>query len=129
MFLSSSANSDMSNGAAIWIIVSMVLAFIGGIVAYILFVKKRNTFIGFLGWLHKFLNFRVLIIEDIIKILYIIIAIFITLASFALIGANVLLFFSLLIFGNLGLRILYEMSILIIKICQNTSEINSKLHK
>ena len=122
------AASSSSNGAAVWGIISIIVAFIGGIVAYILFVKKKNTFIGFLGWLHKFLNFKVLIVEDIIKITYIIFAAFLTLVSFALIAESVLLFFGVLIFGNLFLRITYEMSILVIKICQNTSEINNKLH-
>ena len=68
-------------------------------------------------------------LEDILKVSYLIIAIFITLFSFGLIGTSVVSFLATLIGGNLILRISYELSILLIKICQNTSEINSKLKK
>ena len=124
------ANASSSlNGIATWMIISSILAIAGGIVAYILFVKKKNTFIGFTGWLHKFLNFKALVVEDVIKLTYIILAAFLTLFSFALIGVSVLSFFGVLIFGNLILRISYELFILLIKICQNTSDINMKLKK
>ena len=123
-----SASSSL-NGIATWMVISIIIAIAGGIVAYILFVKRKNTFIGFVGWLHKFLNFKALVIEDVIKLSYIILAIFMTLFSFALIGVSVASFFGLLILGNLILRVVYELSILLIKICQNTSEINMKLKK
>ena len=121
--------SSSSNGVNIWFIICLIISFVGGIVAYILFAKSKNKFNGFLKWLHDFLNFKVLVVEDIIKITYIILASFFTLFSFGLIGQNILAFFTMLIFGNLALRIVYEMSILLIKICQNTTEINSKLKK
>lgn len=124
-----SSSSTGSDGLGIWLIISLIIAVIGGIVAYILFAKSKNNFTGFLGWLHKFINFKVLVVEDIIKITYIILASFLTLASFGFIAVNILSFFGMLILGNLVLRITYEMSILLIKICQNTSEINSKLKK
>lgn len=129
MFVTSYSHNNAADGLGIWLIIALILAFIGGIVAYILFAKSKNHFTGFLGWLHKFVNFKVLVVEDIIKITYMILAIFLTLASFGFIAVNVLTFFGMLIIGNLVLRITYEMSILIIKICQNTSEINSKLKK
>lgn len=117
------------NGLLIWTIISLILAIGGGITLYIIFVKKDNKLKGFLKWMHNYLNFKTLLIEDIIKISYLIIALFITLYSFGLIGTSVLGFFGVLIFGNLILRITYELSILIIKICKNTTEINSKLNK
>lgn len=129
MFVTNYSYGESSNGLGIWLIISLVIAFIGGIVAYILFAKSKKEFNGFLGWLHKFVNFKTLILEDILKITYIILAAYITLASFGFIGSNVGVFFGMLIGGNIGLRIIYEMSILLIKICQNTSEINSKLKK
>ena len=129
MFVTSYSSSSSADGLGIWIIISLVIAFIGGIVAYILFAKSNKHFSGFLGWLHKFLNFKVLVVEDIIKITYIILASFLTLASFGFIGSSILGFFGMLIIGNLVLRITYEMSILLIKICQNTSEINNKMNK
>ena len=117
-----------SNGLMIWAIVSLVIAVIGAFVAYFIFlIQKEEKFKGFLGWLHKFLNFKTLFIDTILKITYMILAIYITLYSLGLIAVNIGLFFLTLIGGNIILRITYEMSMLLIKICQNTSEINRKL--
>lgn len=113
----------------IWFAIAFIIAIIGGVIAYALFVKGSDKRAGFLGWLHKFLNFKVLVVEDVIKITYIILAIFITLGSFGLIATNIISFFLVLILGNLLLRITYEISILLVKICQNTTEINNKLKK
>ena len=117
------------NGLLIWTIISLILAIGGGITLYIIFVKNGKKFKGFLGWMHEFLNFKKLLIEDILKISYLIGTLFITLYSFGLIGTSVIAFFAMLIFGNLILRVVYELSILIIKICKNTTEINNKLDK
>lgn len=124
-------NSSRSvNGVLIWTIISIIVAIGGGIALYIIFLKNdKKKYTGFLEKLKDFLNFKVLLLEDILKISYLIIAIFITLYSFGLIGTSVILFLTTLIGGNLVLRISYELSILLIKICQNTSEINSKLKK
>lgn len=117
-----------SNGLAIWAIVSLIIAVIGGCVVYFIFLmQKEDKFNGFLGWLHKFLNFKTLFLDTILKISYIIVATFLTLYSLGLISVNIGSFFLTLIGGNIILRITYEMSMLLIKICQNTSEINRKM--
>ena len=122
--------SSSVTGVLIWTIISVVVAIGGGIALYIIFLKNdKKKYTGFLAKLKDFLNFKVLLLEDILKISYLIIAIFITLFSFGLIGTSVISFLVTLIGGNLALRISYELSILLIKICQNTSEINSKLKK
>ena len=43
------------------IIISAVLAVVGGIAAYFLFVSKKNNgeYTGFVAWLHDFLNFKI----------------------------------------------------------------------
>lgn len=117
------------SGFLVWTIISIVVAIAGGITVYFVFLKNNNKLSGFLAKLHDFLNFKMLVIEDILKISYLILAIFITLYSFGFIDSNIGVFFSTLIAGNLILRITYELSILIIKICKNTTEINSKLKK
>ena len=124
------STSSSVTGVFIWTIISVVVAIGGGIALYIIFLKNdKKKYTGFLAKLKDFLNFKVLLLEDILKISYLIIAIFITLFSFGLIGTSVISFLVTLIGGNLALRISYELSILLIKICQNTSEINSKLKK
>ena len=122
-------SNNSINGVVVWTIISAVIAIIGGITLYFVYLKSKNKFTGFLAKLQDFLNFKSLFIEDILKITYLVLAIFITLNSLGLIAVNIGSFFLTLIVGNLILRIIYELSILIIKICRNTSDINKKLNK
>ncbi len=117
------------SGFLVWTIISVVVAIVGGIAIYCVFLKNDKKYTGFTAKLKDFLNFKTLLLEDILKISYLILAIFITLYSFGLIGTSVIAFLVTLIIGNLVLRISYELSILLIKICKNTSDINSKLKK
>lgn len=112
-----------------WLIISMVLAIVGGIIAYALFVSKKNEgeYTGILADLHDFLNFKKYFIEVILKVMYLITAIFITLGSFSLIGSSVAGFFLTLIVGNVVARISYELILMMLTIVNNTSEINKKL--
>ena len=105
----STMNSVASS--AIWIIVSLVLAIVGGIVLYFTFLKKDNEgkYTGFLGWMYDFLTFKKLTIENVLKILYLICAIFVTLSSFATISTSFIAFLVYLVVGNLVARIAYEL--------------------
>ena len=121
--------SSAISGFVVWTIISVIVAILGGITLYFVFLKSNKKFTGFTAKLKDFLNFKTLLLEDILKISYLILAIFITLYSFGLIGTSVIAFLLTLVVGNLVLRISYELSILLIKICQNTNEINTKLKK
>ena len=125
----STMNSVASS--AIWIIVSLVLAIVGGIVLYFTFLKKDNEgkYTGFLGWMYDFLTFKKLTIENVLKILYLICAIFATLSSFATISTSFIVFLVYLVAGNLVVRIAYELILVRLIICRNTTEINKKLDK
>lgn len=115
-----------SSANGIWMIVALVLAIVGGIVGYILFVaKKYDGKNKFLAWLHEFLNFKKFLLATILKVTYIILAIFVTLASFG--TGSVLGFFLTLIFGNLLIRIIYEAGLMFITLVENSTEINKKL--
>lgn len=113
----------------IWMIISAVLAVIGGILVYCLFLNKKNEtkFKGFLGWLYDFLSFRKMFLEIVLKVTYLIAAIFITLSSFALIGTSFIAFICTLVFGNILLRVGYEFSLVLLVICRNTTDISKKL--
>ncbi len=67
--------------------------------------------------------------ESLLKIAYIILALFITLSSFATIGSNFLGFLLTLIVGNIIARLIYEFALILLVICRNTTEINKKLTK
>lgn len=127
--LLSSSNSAAS--ASVWIIVSIILAIIGGILIYFLFLSKKNEgkFNGFVGWLYDFLSFKKMFMEALLKITYLIVALYITLSSFALIGTSFIAFLAMLIIGNVVARLVYEFSLLLLVICRNTTEINKKLSK
>ena len=115
--------------SAIWLIIAAVLAVIGGFLAYFMFLSKKNEgkFKGFWGWLYDFLSFKKMFLETLLKITYLILAIYITLASFAFIGTSFLTFILSLVLGNVGLRVAYEFSLILLVICRNTTDINKKL--
>ncbi len=112
-----------------WMIIALILAIAGGILVYFLFLKKDNgnKFTGFLKYLYEFLSFKKMWLESILKISYLILAIYISLMSFELIGTSFLGFILTLVFGNIVLRVVYELSLLLLTICRNTTEINKKL--
>ena len=123
--VSRAANSI--DGVLVWSIISFVIAVIGGIVLYFIYLRSNKKFNNFLDKLRDFLNFKSLLLEEILKVTYLVLAIYITLYSFGLIAVSFASFLLTLLLGNLVLRIAYELSILLIKICKNTSDINSKL--
>lgn len=121
--------SVLENAIA-WIVIAAI-AIIGGLVLYFTFLSKRNEgkFKGFLGWAYEFFNFKKFTIEAILKITYLILAIFTTLFSFTMIASSPVGFLAILVLGNLVLRIFYESTLVILVICRNTTEINNKLTK
>ena len=124
-------SSSALAGSAVWVIISLVLAIVGGIALYFTFLSKKNEgkFTGFLGWMYDFLTFKKMVIENILKILYLIVATFITLSSFSVISSSFLAFLVYLVVGNLIARVCYELFLVILVICRNTTEINKKLDK
>ena len=120
--------SSSATSLIVWTIVSLILAVIGGILTYILFINKNDKLDNkFLIWLRDFLSFKNILLETILKITYVMLAIFITLTSFNMIGVSFIRFLLYLIGGNVMLRIAYESFLMLIMIWKNTSEINKKM--
>ena len=129
-------SSSYGNAAAsvgIWMIIAAVLAIVGGILAYFLFVNNKTAPKGkFLIWLKDFLSFKVMWIETILKITYYIATIFVVLFSFTFLGAGgagFLAFLICLVLGPIGIRLFYEMSIMFIMIWRNTKDIAENTKK
>ena len=103
-----SSTSAMA-GAGIWVIIAAILAIVGGILVYFLFVKAKTEPKGkFLKWLKDFLAFKIMWIEPILKVIYYIATIFVILFSFSFLslgGAGVLSFFMCLILGPVFVRL------------------------
>ena len=76
----SSLNSAI--GSSVWLIVSLILAIVGGILVYFLFLNKKNEgkFTGFVAWLYDFLSFKKMFLETLLKITYLILAIYVPLS-------------------------------------------------
>ena len=114
----------------IWGIIAAVLAIVGGILVYFLFVKKdeepKNKC---LKWLKDFLSFKTMWIESILKVIYYIGTIFIILASFALINVSFIGFLITLVGGPIILRLIYEAFIMFIMIWRNTTDIAKNTKK
>ena len=118
-------------------VICFILAIIGGFVLFFGFLAKKNEykFTGILGWLYDFLNFKKMLSESILRVIYLITACFITLYSVGVllfteggsIGGRFLAFLLMLVVGNAVIRLVYEFILVILIICKNTTEINKKL--
>lgn len=116
--------------------VCWVLAIAGAVVLFFLFLSPRNEgkFRGFLGWMYEFLHFRKLLLETLLRILYMAAAIFLVLYGFLYIfvglsnfGLNLLTGLGIAVVGNVLLRLSFEFIMLLVTICRNVSEINRKM--
>ena len=116
-------------GVGIWMIISAVIAVMGGIVIYFMFLTKDNEkkLTGKAKLLYDFLSFKNLLAEVLLRVIYLIVAIYITLSSFALISTSFIAFLLYLIVGNIVVRLLFEFALIILLICKNITEINSKM--
>ncbi len=122
--------AEQITGIAIWTIVSLVLAVVGGIVVYFVFFKSDKPMPNkFLESVRSFFNFQTMLIEDMLKVVYIVLAFFITLISFSFITVNFFSFILTLVLGNILLRIAFELGLIKIMIWKNTNEINKKIKK
>ena len=114
----------------VWGIIAIILAIIGGILAYFLFVKaKQEPKNKFLKWLKEFLDFKVMWIEPIMKVLYYIATIFCILISFALISFSFVSFILTLVLGPIFIRLVYEAVMMMIMIWRNTRDIAENTKK
>lgn len=137
--LSTNTSSLMGTaaGAGIWLIIAAILAVIGGILVYFLFVRSKTEPKGKFGkWLKDFLSFKVMWIEPILKVIYYIATIFVILYSFTYFGLfNImggmafLMFILTLVLGPVIVRIVYEMTMMFIMIWHNTRDIAENTKK
>ena len=115
---------------AMWTVVSLILAIIGGVLVYFLFIKGKDLKLSAgLSKLRDLLDFKIMLIEPILKILYLVITIFVILISFNFITTNFLAFLLALILGPIIVRIIYEASLMLVMIWKNTKVIADNTSK
>ena len=126
-----STNMSSVNSGVTILIVAFVLAIIGAVLTFILFLNKENEkkYTGFTKTLYNFLQFNTLCIDSILKFTYLFLAIFITILSFGAITSSFISFLIVLIVGNLMLRICYELTMVVILIHRNVRDINNNTKK
>ena len=136
LFNSVSNNSSYTSaatGASSWGIIALVLAIVGGILVYFLFVKAKTEPKGkFAKWLKDFLSFKIMWIEPILKVVYYVATIFTVLYSFTFIalgGYGFLMFLMCLVLGPIIIRIVYEATMMFIMIWRNTRDIAENTKK
>ena len=113
----------------VWVIISVLLAVIGGILLYNTYFgkDKEDKYSGYKKLVYNFINFKITIIEPIFRVLYLIVAIAITLGSFSILTENFFKFIAVLVFGNIIVRLGFELLLLTLKLIKDVSEINSKM--
>ena len=120
-------------GMGIWGIIAAVLAIVGGILIFFLFVKaQKDPSNKFAKWLKDFLSFKIMWIEGILKVVYYIATIFVMLYSFsflALGGMGFLMFLIFLILMPIIIRLAYEATMMFIMIWHNTKDIAENTKK
>lgn len=121
------STTDKLAGTAIWTIIAFVIAIAAGIMIYFMFIKNNKKFDKKLETLRNILDFKVMLVEPILKITYLCLTVFIILFSFSLISYSFVSFLLVLIFGPLLVRITYEFSLILVMIWKNTKEINENL--
>ncbi len=117
--------------SSVWGIVSILVALCVGIVLYFTFLNPKNAehYTGATKKIYDFLTFKVMSLETILKICYLVIAIYITISSFSLISTSFIEFLLVLFLGNIIVRLLFEGALLILMIHKELVEVNSKLPK
>ena len=132
-----SSTLDATQGMGIWGIISLVLAIVGGILVYFLFVNSKTTPKNkFAKWLKDFLAFKIMWIEGILKIIYYFATIFVILYSFSYFGMvnymggyAFLMFILTLVLGPILVRLVYEVTMMFIMIWHNTKDIAENTKK
>ncbi len=117
-------------GIFIWTIVAVILAIVGAILIYFLFVKSKADFKGGAKAFRDYLSFKTMHIEGLAKMFYYATTIYVVLTSInslILLGGNgVLPFFEQLLLYPLVIRFAYEFVMVIVKIWRNTEKMVEK---
>ena len=114
-------------GTLIWAVIAMIIAIAAGIMVYFMFVKDKKEVSKKLQTLKDLLDFKVMLIEPLLKVLYIISTIFVILLSFGLISTSFVSFLMCLIFGPISIRICYELVLIRVMTWKNTQDISESV--
>lgn len=108
-------------------ILTLLIILAGGLALYFLFVRKPNRFRGAAAKLHDILNFRILFVENLLRVLYAVTVVGLAVSSLLLLFTH--FFTALLVFvlGNLTARLVFELLMLLAALCRSAQEIDRKM--
>lgn len=128
---SSSMGWDLQPGLLLAVV---VISLIISILVFVLLVKKKKAPRGrFSRWLREYLNFRSILVSGIIKFVYLFLAVLLTIMSVVVMCMGrddsvlpmILAGLAMLVVGNILLRITLELTMALIMVWANTSDIRS----
>lgn len=116
------------------LIIPFIFAIIITVLSLILItpIKMRERLNGFFKFFHDLFNFRFLLIEKVLKALYIFVTFYIVIFGFCLLfigdyAEERLLALAYIILGPIVWRLIFEAFMMFILLVKNTNEINNKL--
>ena len=122
--------------STLFTILSAVLAVVGTVLIFIFILPgdKRAGLPKFGKWIHDFLNFKNLVVEAVLKFLYILCTLFVVLDGFFTIftenymgQSNALQGLLTMVFGPITVRLAFELLMLLILLVKNVMAINRRL--
>ena len=111
-----------------WIVlyISIIIAAVGGVLVYLLLMPKKNGKIlstRTMRWIYNFLHFRVFLIDKLLKLVYVLLAMF--LAVFGVLSLfgerGGVVFLATAVGMNIILRIGFELIMKFLKLVENTT--------
>lgn len=132
MFMMMRYGGGYSAFLAVFGVILVIAAVVGAVILRLTVFSEKNQgkYTGFMGWLYQFMNFRSLIVQPVVKLLYCITACVITAVSLIAVfsgGAGILAGLINFVVGQIVARLIYEMMMLTILLVTNVMEINKKL--
>ena len=117
-------SSLVSNfGRTTWLTIATFIALGVAVAGYILFVRPDKKYKNkFVTWARNFLNFDELVIEPLVKVLYIFVTVYVILSSFSLIDLSFWSFLTYLFGGIIASRLVYELVMVLVGIYKNTKK-------
>ena len=112
------------------LIIGIIIAVIGTVLMYMFVIpdRCRDRLPAFLQFIHDIVNFKTMLLEDVIKILYVFLTLGCIITGILLLfGSTYWIGLIVLIIGPLVLRIIYEMIMLFVLQVQNVISINRKM--
>ena len=130
---SMNSTSNAMQGIQIWSIVVTILAIVGAILIYFLYIKSKTNFKGFAKTLKDYLSGDLIHIESLAKMFYYAALIYVILSSINYLimigmggvdaGSCILSFFLQLFLGPVLVRFIFEIVMMFIRIWKNTEHL------